>query len=247
MLPVLPDVERLNMKATICTPLVLLLALGSAAKAQEPEGLVEKGAAAYRLCAACHSLMPGIHLSGPSLAEVWGKRAATNAGFRRYTEALKKADIVWDENTLNAWLADPQAMVPGTTMTARGIGQNETRANLIAFLRLALGPGGVERVVKDGLISAAMAEGQRPPDLSTVGANQRIKEIRHCRDTYYITTADGAQFPFWELNVRLKTDSSLRGPKAGEPVLMRSGMAGDRVSVVFASLAEIARIVGDKC
>jgi cytochrome c len=235
------------MKATICFLLVLLSALGGAVSAQEPEGLAEKGAAAYRLCVACHSLKPGIHLSGPSLAEVWGKRAATNADFGRYTQALRRADIVWDENTLNAWLADPQAMVPGTTMTVRGIGQNETRANLIAFLQVALVPGGAAKVVKDGLISANMADGQLPPDLSSVGENQRIKEIRHCRDTYYVTTANGAQFPFWELNVRLKTDSSSRGPKNGEPVLMRSGMAGDRVSVVFSSLAEIGRLVGEKC
>jgi cytochrome c len=188
-----------------------------------------------------------MHLSGPSLADRWGKRAATVGDYGRYTDVLKKADIIWDENTLNAWLADPQAMLPGTTMTFRGIEQNETRANLIAFLRLAMAAGGTARVVKDGLISERMAEGQIPPDLSSLGANQRIKSIRHCRDAFYVTTADSAEFPFWETNVRLKTDTSARGPKSGEPVLLRSGMAGDRVSVVFSSLAEISRLVAEKC
>ena len=86
-----------------------------------------------------------------------------------------------------------------------------------------------------------------PPELSSVGENQRIKEIRHCRDAYYVTTADGAEFPFWETNVRIKTDTSARGPQKGAPALLRSGMAGDRVTVVFSSLAEISLLVAEKC
>lgn len=233
-------------RMTSCAALALTWALIGVASAQD-SGDAAKGAPAYRLCAACHSLRPGVHLSGPSLADIWGKRAATIADYGRYTDALKQADIVWDENTLNAWLADPQAMVPGTTMTFRGIRPNDTRSNLIAFLRLALAPNGAANVVKQGLISAGLADGQLSPDLSLVGANQRVRQIRHCRDAYYVTTADGGRFPFWERNVRLKVDTSSRGPKKGEPVLLRSGMAGDRVSVVFSSLSEISRLVGESC
>ena len=80
-------------------------------------------------------------------------------------------------------------------------------------MRRAMAEGGSAKVVKDGLISHDSAEGQIPPDLSSVGENQRIKEIRHCRDAYYVTTADGAEFPFWETNVRIKTDTSARGPQ----------------------------------
>src|SRR5437870_1200152 len=138
-------------------------------------------------------------------------------------------------------------MVPGTTMTFRGIDRDETRANLIAFLRRALAPGGATKVVSDGLIPEDMAEGQMPPTLSSVGANQRIRQIRHCRDAYYITTVDGAEFPFWESNVRIKTDTSVRGPKRGEPVLLRSGMVGDRVSVVFSSVADVKALVSESC
>lgn len=235
-------------RSTVCIALVLLLGNSGFAGAQDLEA-ARKGAPAYRLCAACHSLQPAVHLSGPSLAGVWGKRAATNETYGRYTAALTSArtDIVWDENTLNAWLADPQAMVPKTTMTFRGIPQNDTRANLIDFLRLALAPDGAAKAVQNGLISQATADGQTPPDLSSLGDNQRIKEIHRCRDAYYVTTVDGARFPFWETNVRLKTDSSVRGPKPGEPVLLRSGMVGDRVSVVFSSLADLTRTIGEKC
>jgi cytochrome c len=138
-------------------------------------------------------------------------------------------------------------MVPGTTMTFRGIENDETRLNLIAFLRQALASGGAVKVVKDGLISRSVAQGQIPPDLSSLEANQRITEIRHCRDAYYVTTANGAVFPFWETNVRLKIDTSPRGPRKGEPVLQRSGMVGDRVSVVFSSLADIHGLIAEKC
>jgi cytochrome c len=235
------------LKSSLCIAMVGLAVVVGTAKAQDTAEMAKKGATAYRLCAACHSLQPGVHLSGPSLANLWGNRAATKSDFYRYTDALKKSRIVWDEHTLNAWIADSQAMVPGTTMTFRGVEDNETRANLIAFLRLALSPGGAAKVVNDGMLPASMARGQVPPDLSSLGANQRITEIRHCRDAYHVTTANGASFPFWETNVRLKVDTSPRGPKSGEPVLHRSGMVGDRVSIIFSSLEDIHRLVAEKC
>ncbi|MDP6624238.1 MAG: hypothetical protein QF754_18440 [Alphaproteobacteria bacterium] len=235
------------LKSSACAALAILMAFAGAANSEEKAEMVKKGAPAYRICAACHSLQPGVHLSGPSLAGLWGKKAASVDDYGRYTEALRKEDLVWDEDTLNAWLADPQAMVPGTTMTFRGVEKDDVRANLIAFLRRAMTEGGTVKVVKEGLVSERMASGPVPPELSSLGANQRITEIRHCRDGYFITTADGAKFPFWETNVRIKIDTSLRGPKKGEPVLLRSGMAGDRVSVVFSSLAEFKNLVAEKC
>ena len=120
----------------------------------------KNGAAAYRLCATCHSLQPGINLSGPSLADVWGKKAASTDGYGRYTKALKMSGIVWDENTLNSRLAEPQALVPGTTMTFRGIPQNDTRASLIDFLRVALAQGRHGARSGTRLISPRLADGQ---------------------------------------------------------------------------------------
>ena len=238
--------EKVMLKST-CAAMLVIVAFSGAAGAEETAQMARSGAQAYRLCAACHSLQPGVHLSGPSLADRWGKKAATVNDYARYTAALKRQEFAWDEITLNAWIAKPQDMVPGTTMTFRGIESDQTRANLIAFLRLALAPGGAEKVVREGLIPEAMAQGQMPPNLSSVGTNQRINRIRHCRDAYYITTADGAEFPFWETNVRIKTDTSALGPKSGEPVLLRSGMVGDRVSVVFSSLADVKALISEKC
>jgi cytochrome c len=234
-------------KLSLCAAMLVLAASAGVVRTQEIDEAAKRGAAAYRLCAACHSLQPGVHLSGPSLANMWGTRAATLSDFGRYTDVLRKSEIVWDETTLYAWIADPQVMVPGTTMTFRGIENDKARDDLIAFLRLALAPNGAAKVVEEGLIPSGMAQGQISADLSSVGPNQRITEIRHCGDGYYVTTANGATFPFCETNVRLKIDTSRRGPKPGEPVLHRSGMVGDRGSVVFSSLAELRRSIAEKC
>jgi cytochrome c len=239
--------EKRMLKSHVCAGFVILMAIAGQVRAEEADEKVIKGAPAYRICAACHSLQPGVHLSGPSLADIWGKKAASIAGYGRYTEALKKADLVWDEDTLNAWLADPQAMVPGTTMMFRGVEKDETRVNLIAFLRQALAEGGTAKVVKDGLIPEDMAEGQVPPSLKEAGPEQQITAIRHCGDAYYVTTASGAEYPFWETNLRIKIDTSERGPGEGKPILLRSGMAGDRISVVFSSLEALKTQLTEAC
>jgi cytochrome c len=239
--------DWLNMRWSFLAGIAMLIALNLAAQTALAQSDVKNGGRAYRVCAACHSLQPGVHLSGPSLADLWGKKAASIIGFDRNTTALKTANIVWDENTLNAWLSDPQAMVPGTTMTFRGVQANKTRADIIAFLKKAMVKGGAAKVIKEGLISEDIAMGQIPPDLSSVGANQRITKIRHCGDAYVVSTADGKEFPFWENNVRLKIDTSPRRPKMGQPVLLRSGMVGDRVSIVFSSVAQIRTLISEKC
>ncbi|KAB2850114.1 MAG: cytochrome c family protein [Hyphomicrobiaceae bacterium] len=233
-----------NPRAVALAASIILVAVSGRAIA---EGDPNRGARVYGVCAACHSLEPGVHLSGPSLAGLWGKKAASIEDFTRYSKALKKADIVWDENTLNAWLALPESLVPGTYMVFRGIENDRVRGDLIAFLRLALAPDGGKSVVAKGLIPAEVAKGQVPEPVASVGPQQRVIGIRHCRDTYFVATADGAERPYWELNVRLKTDTGKTGPQKGKPVLLPAGMQGDRVSIVFADPAEIGRLVEKSC
>ncbi|MCL6640170.1 MAG: c-type cytochrome, partial [Candidatus Rokubacteria bacterium] len=79
--------------------------------AQPPAGDVARGAVAFQQCVACHSVEPGVHLTGPSLARIWGRRAASAEGFTRYSEPLRKSGLVWDAGTLDRWLSDPQAVV----------------------------------------------------------------------------------------------------------------------------------------
>lgn len=211
------------------------------------QGSPQRDAMAYRACAACHSLEPGMHLTGPSLADLWGKKAASVADFPRYSRALKAQEFLWDETTLNAWLANPAGFVAGNQMTFRGIEDDKTRQDLIAFLQIAMAPGGAKTVVTQRLVPEALARGQTPDDLSKAGAAEQVTAVRYCQNSYFVTTADGREHSFWALNLRLKIDSSALGPQGGKPVLTGSGMQGDRASLVFSDPAQIGAFLQSKC
>ncbi len=200
-----------------------------------------EGARAFRACAACHALEPGRHRTGPSLAGVVGRKAASAEGFRRYSPALKAANVVWDEGTLDAWIADPQALVPGNRMAFRGLPDRQARADLIAYLAQA---GSGETPAQPG--GGGMGGGELP-DLKTLGPEHQVTAVRHCEDTYEVATADGTSEPYWELNLRFKTDGSELGPAPGKPVIVGAGMMGDRASVVFASPQEISPFIVPGC
>ena len=219
----------------------------AAISAAHAEVSPQRGAMLYRACAACHSLEPDLHLTGPSLADLWGKKVASVADFPRYSNALKAQEFLWDETTLNAWLADPAGFVAGNQMTFRGIKDEKARQDLIAFLRLAMAPGGAKAVVAQRLASEALARGQTPEDLSKAGPAEQVTSVRYCRNSYFVATADGEERSFWALNLRLKIDSSVFGPKDGKPVLTGSGMQGDRASLVFSDLAQISTFIQNKC
>jgi cytochrome c len=199
-------------------------------------GNAEKGAALFRACVACHSLKPDQNMTGPSLAGIWGRKAGSLASFDRYSPALKSSDIVWDENSLDAWLKSPQSLVPQNGMMFKGISDAQTRADLIAFLNTASAGHAA---------GPAMASGFQ--DLKKLGADRQVQAIRYCRDTYRVTTADGHTADFWEANLRFKTDSSNTGPPPGKPTLMPAGMMGDRASVFFASPDEISTFIKHRC
>lgn len=220
--------------------------VATAAHAQA-EGDAKHGAEQYRACIGCHSLEPGSHLTGPSLAGLWGRKAGEAAGFNRYSQGLKSADLTWDENTLNAWLADPRAMIPGTYMVFRGIQNDKARADLIAFLAVAMAPDGAKAVVARGLAPAGYIRGQSPDPLRSTPLNAQVTKVRHCPDSYFVTTADGIETPYWEMNVRLKLDTRETGPEPGKPAILGAGMAGDRVSIVFSSLSEMTSFIAEGC
>jgi len=205
-------------------------------------GNSENGARAFRVCAACHSLEPGQHKTGPSLAGVLGRKAGAEEGFHRYSPALKGADVVWDEAALDAWIADPQAFLPGNRMVFRGLPDATMRADLIAYLAQA----GRETAgaPQDGMTGMA---GGELPDLKTLGAEHQVTAVRYCQDTYEVSTADGTSEPYWETNLRFKTDSSKLGPKPGAPVIVGAGMMGDRASIIFAAPAEISAFIQSAC
>jgi cytochrome c len=92
-----------------------------------------------------------------------------------------------------------------------------------------------------------MMGGGSAPNLKTVDANERVRTIRICGDTYRVTTDDGQTHEFWERNLRFKTDSSGDGPPKGAPAILHAGMMGDRASVIFAAPDEISSFIVHAC
>ena len=80
---------------------------------------------------------PGEHTDkGPSLHGIFGRKAGSAEGYA-YSEAMKSAGVVWTDETLDAFLADSQGVVPGNTMNFSSLRKPEDRAAVIAYLRQA--------------------------------------------------------------------------------------------------------------
>lgn len=88
-------------------------------------------------CVRCHQVGPSARAAfGPPLNDLFGRPAGTVPGYR-YSAAMKKARIIWTDQTLTAFIKDPQRAVPDTTMRFYPIGYDERRiADLLAYLRL---------------------------------------------------------------------------------------------------------------
>ena len=84
-------------------------------------------------------------------------------------------------------------------------------------------------------------------NLKNPTADEQVKAITYCYDTYRVTTADGKTRAFWERNLRLMTDSSKNGPQSGAPALVPAGMMGDRADVIFAAPEEISKTIEAQC
>ena len=89
------------------------------------------GQQVYKTCMICHAI--GRNGAGPKHAGVFGRTAGTVPDYR-YSVALQKSGIVWNAETLDKWLADPQAMVPGTKMFF-AVDSAQDRADVIEFLK----------------------------------------------------------------------------------------------------------------
>ena len=108
------------------------------ATATPPGGDAAAGRLVFRKCQACHSTEPGKALLGPSLAGVMGRKAGAEINYS-YSPAMKQANVVWDAKSLDAYLADPQKVVPGNKMPFPGLKTAQDRADIIAFFAGASG------------------------------------------------------------------------------------------------------------
>jgi cytochrome c len=118
---------------------LLFIALPTSAFAQQ--GDPSRGEQDFCACAPCHSLDPDRNMTGPSLANLWGRKAGGLPTFGRYSDPLKASGIIWDDRALDGWLTDPQRIVPDNAMPFEGIKDSSVRADLLAFLKEATKPG----------------------------------------------------------------------------------------------------------
>jgi cytochrome c len=117
-------------RAASAMAIAVVLALGHSTPSFAA-GDPDHGAKVYRQCMICHSLdKNGI---GPSHRDVFGRTAGSVPDYS-YSAALKGSNIVWNETTLDHWLTNPQALVPGTKMMF-SVGDAQDRADVIAFLK----------------------------------------------------------------------------------------------------------------
>ena len=114
--------------------LMLLAACGEerAAEAGATQAIGSRPAA-FAQCATCHSTDPGRNGVGPSLAGTFGAQAAHEPTYA-YSDAMRGSGLTWDAATLDAYIADPRRLVPGTKMSFAGVRSPDDRAAIVAYL-----------------------------------------------------------------------------------------------------------------
>jgi cytochrome c len=90
------------------------------------------GKVVFQTCAACHSDKPDA--IGPSLKGVYGRKAGSLEDFR-YSPAMQRAGITWDDANLHAYIKDPQAKVKGNRMPFGGLSSDADIDDVIAYLK----------------------------------------------------------------------------------------------------------------
>ena len=137
---------RLITSATAAALALSLAACGSPSEDKAAEGtattseaspaatVADAKPAAFAQCAACHAVEPGKHGVGPSLAGVYGTKSGEIPGYA-FSDAMKNANLTWDDKTLETYLTNPMKVVPGTKMTYAGLADAEQRKAIIAYLK----------------------------------------------------------------------------------------------------------------
>jgi len=111
-----------------------VVALFASAPALAADGNAGRGEEIYTRCLACHTLAH--NRVGPRHCGLFGRRAGSVPSFA-YSAAMKKYGVTWNEETLDHFLENPLAAVPGTKMGYAGVKDPQERADLIAYLKQA--------------------------------------------------------------------------------------------------------------
>ena len=119
-------------------PALFCLALAAPCLAETRAPDPEAGKAVFSQCKGCHQVGEGArHRIGPHLNGIFGRRAASHAGFN-YSDSLERlgnSGLEWHADTLDAYVENPRALATGTRMSFRGLDDPQDRADLLAYLR----------------------------------------------------------------------------------------------------------------
>lgn len=100
------------------------------------QGDSQRGRLVFGPCRSCHfTAAEAGHGNGPNLSRIFGKVAGKQAAFEYYSPELQAAQFVWTPVVMFAWLENPMAAVPGTSMMSAGVPDPGQRADLIAYLQ----------------------------------------------------------------------------------------------------------------
>lgn len=112
-------------------PLVLAILIATLpAMAQD----LEAGKRLFNQCRACHTLEAGKNAAGPSLAGLYGRTSGTLQGYG-FSPAMREKAVVWNDETLSAYIRDPRGYVPRNKMVFAGLKKETDVANLLAYLK----------------------------------------------------------------------------------------------------------------
>jgi cytochrome c len=111
-----------------------IVALATLAGTPALAGDAAKGKRVFNKCKACHFLDKPKSKLGPHLVGIIGRPSAAVEGFK-YSKAMRSAKIVWDEETLDAFLTKPKKFMKGTKMSFQGLKKPKDRANVIAYIK----------------------------------------------------------------------------------------------------------------
>jgi len=115
---------------------IAVFALSSLLAPAFADGDATRGEAHFKECTACHKLAAGANEVGPSLHGLFSRKAGELTDFR-YSPAMKRSGVTWTAESIDKYLTDPQAFIPGNRMPFAGISNAADRADLIAYLQKA--------------------------------------------------------------------------------------------------------------
>ena len=121
----------------VFVPLIVAVGVFAAGSVSAAEGDPVAGKRVFAQCSACHTVVKGKNGLGPSLHGVVGRKAGTAEGFKNYSPAIQRSDIVWTEENLAKYLKDPKGFIPGNRMILAGMKKDEDIANVIAYIEQA--------------------------------------------------------------------------------------------------------------